>query len=700
MEWYSISTRLLFGYPEKVWLEPGIPNERKLASHASAVRYYRSVMEAREQACCYHDASLSIQCLDTNTTSDSGSKNEWEFQLFDTVENALCGIGRSVKHMRDTLPSYHPPYHHTNTNPNNTLTVEDEETTPLPPDRSGGNDGSWQSTVVPSNWTMQGNIDDWPVYTNVTYPFPNRPPYVPRQNPTGVYRLKFRVNGGNDDGTGRYTLLFHGVESCLIAYLNGKYIGMSKDSRLPCEFDVTNAIMRTSINTSTLTHNVLECIVPRYCDGSYLEDQDHWWMAGIHRSVELVYTPQVLRMEDYQVDADMYGDLNVCVNLQGSLLSTNDDDGTDNGTVPAVYVYSIRCELYNDTQSDILHGDLIQGDCLWSKTASNVATAATSHTDKKKVKDIIFHTTLKDIQPWSADIPQLYTLVIVLYKSKFNTATATTATATIHEEHEEDIIQVESSRIGFRTVRIDNTNANGNLLVNNKKIVFCGVNRHEHCPDNGKVVSLKQMHDDCCVLKQHNFNAVRCSHYPNHPNFYRLADALGLYVVDEANIETHGIQPMGQLMDDVTWREAVHARVLEYVKRDQNHACIVALSLGNESGRGENLRSVLPRIQQVALQKYVVMYESGGKLVEGTGRTELTDVICPMYPPVELTKELCTIHDVKADDVGYMLNRPVILCEYSHAMGNSNGNLHLYWEVFWDFERYRKFHFITGLLLV
>jgi len=199
------------------------------------------------------------------------------------------------------------------------------------------------------------------------------------------------------------------------------------------------------------------------------------------------------------------------------------------------------------------------------------------------------------------------------------------------------------------------------------------------------------MIEDCQILKQNNFNAVRCSHYPNHPNFYRITDLLGLYVVDEANIETHGMMPMGRLVDDKAWRQSIHDRILNYILRDQNHASIIAMSLGNEAGRGENMRSVLPLIKDITLQNFMVVYESGGKLVEGTGRTELTDIICPMYPPVKLVKEISTTRDVK--NVGYMMDRPVILCEYSHAMGNSNGNLHLYWKLFWDHDNYRKLLF-------
>ena len=681
LEWYAVSTRVLgFVFPKKVWLEPGIPSERKLMAHTSALRHYTSVQKAREGACSYlHlDPADNVQCLDTAPTEVNGHLNHWQFRLFDSVEHALGGIGRSVKSMRDTIAvsSYDQEDYNQVIGENvNFDRVEDESLRrPITnaSDSSVEGAGEWQATVVPSNWTMQGNVDDWPIYTNVTYPFPNRPPYVPRKNPTGVYRLRFRVNkkneqliasSGNNISSpnliGRYTLLFHGVESCVMVYLNGHYVGMSKDSRLPSEFDVTDAI-RTS------TTNLLEVVVPRFCDGSYLEDQDHWWMAGIHRSIDLICSPQEVRVENFKVDANMYGDLNVTVELNGSCISQLSNNLSENsGDVS----YSLRCDVYNDLQKDVLQGGLIEGDLIWSKTALHVYQEV-----------VLFQGSIQNPKLWSADSPNLYTLVLSLVRNRHGS------------NSQEEVVQVESSRIGFRTVRIAHIDSHPtpNMLVNGKKIVFCGVNRHEHCPDKGKVIALSQMFQDCCILKQNNFNAVRCSHYPNHPNFYRLADNIGLYIVDEANIETHGIQPMGQLMDDPTWRKAVHARVLEYVFRDQNHPSIVALSLGNESGRGENLRTVLPLIDEITLQNFVVMYESGGKLVEGTGRTELTDVICPMYPPVKLTKELCTTNDVKPDG-GYMLDRPVILCEYSHAMGNSNGNLHLYWDMFWDFEYYRKF---------
>eukprot|EP00816_Leptocylindrus_hargravesii_P008251 CAMPEP_0196808284 /NCGR_PEP_ID=MMETSP1362-20130617/8281_1 /TAXON_ID=163516 /ORGANISM="Leptocylindrus danicus, Strain CCMP1856" /LENGTH=1253 /DNA_ID=CAMNT_0042182569 /DNA_START=48 /DNA_END=3809 /DNA_ORIENTATION=+ len=673
-DWYSISAKFLKIAPIKIWMEPSIHSEHTLPAH-TLLRYHATEEQARAFACVadVHDAEyLSEYCpnvmlldsaapgtkskLDTSSTNTNHGdfsnfkKSEWGFVLCDSVEDALHCINRTVRTYRTTTVAVSP------TNSSSTRQVR-------------GN-----AMVVPSNWMMQGY--DKPIYTNVKYPFENAPPLIPRQNPTGLYTLKFATpenfvsmsSGGNNNGCRRYRLIFHAVESCALVYLNGHYVGMGKDSRLPSEFDVT-PYLRITTNPADDHINILEVIVPRFSDGSYLEDQDHWWMGGIHRSVELICVPDVVCISDYLVDADMHGHIKVLTYVN------RNDHGSNSGSSTCSVECTVKCEVFSDVQTT-LHGGMKAGECIWSCTRQNVVLP--SYSSNNAAVPILMQDTIRGVQQWSAEVPNLYTLVVTLYHGGDDNVMTTSP------------IQVESTRVGFRTVEMKHLDDHPtpNLAINGAKVVICGVNRHEHCPDKGKVVSIDQMIQDCCVLKQNNFNAVRCSHYPTHVSFYRLANLIGLYVVDEANIETHGIQPMGRLMDDAAWRPSVHRRVLDYVLRDQNYPCIIAMSLGNEAGRGENLRTVLPLIQQHTLQNFIVMYESGGKLVEGTGKTELTDVICPMYPPVNLVKKLATTRDVVGDE--FASDRPVILCEYSHAMGNSNGNLHLYWNVFWDFENFPR----------
>ena len=215
--------------------------------------------------------------------------------------------------------------------------------------------------------------------------------------------------------------------------------------------------------------------------------------------------------------------------------------------------------------------------------------------------------------------------------------------------------------------------------MNGKSIIVAGVNRHDHDPDHGKTISMDRFIQDIVTLKRDNFNAIRTCHYPNSTEFYKLCDYLGMYVCDEANIEVHGMQPMGKLVADPAWTEAFATRVTRMCERDRNHASIIIWSLGNESGRGCGLTEARRRLRSLDPSR-PIMYESGGSLIQGSGRTELTDIICPMYAPVADTLELGT----RVDE-----DRPVILCEFTHAMGNSNGNLDRYWDLFWDEDKPR-----------
>jgi beta-galactosidase len=351
-------------------------------------------------------------------------------------------------------------------------------------------------------------------------------------------------------------------------------------------------------------------------------------MAGIHRSVELIQKPKTMPISNFRVQADDDGLLEIAVDCKKQSV----------GAVVAT--------LFEDKQvsSD---GDMEEGAMVWSKTTKVMIDG----------KCDIAETIHPSPKLWSAEIPNLYTLVLEYLDESGN------------------VTQVESCRVGFRTVEI----ANGQVLVNDRPIIVCGVNRHEHDPAEGKVVSLASMKRDIEILKQNNFNAIRTCHYPNDTAFYRLCDYYGMYVCDEANIETHGMQPMGKLAHDWHWYNTITSRVTRLVQRDRNHACVIFWSLGNESGRGKNLLAARNLLLDLDDSR-PIMYESGGALIEGVGRTELTDIICPMYPDVSKTNHLGTREDE---------DRPVVLCEYSHAMGNSNGNLDMYWDLFWDEDKPR-----------
>eukprot|EP00547_Thalassionema_nitzschioides_P008698 CAMPEP_0194231106 /NCGR_PEP_ID=MMETSP0156-20130528/44756_1 /TAXON_ID=33649 /ORGANISM="Thalassionema nitzschioides, Strain L26-B" /LENGTH=1110 /DNA_ID=CAMNT_0038963715 /DNA_START=337 /DNA_END=3669 /DNA_ORIENTATION=- len=479
---------------------------------------------------------------------------------------------------------------------------------------------TWQPMPVPSNWTMDESVPDNPIYTNIRFPFPCVPPFVPDQNPTGVYRLKFDLpekwrHQNSDD---EYVIIFHGVESALFLYCNNKSVGYSQDSRLPASFDLTPYLKQTG--------NTVHAVVCRWSDGSYLEDQDQWWMAGIHRSVEIVRRSVRMDIDDIRVQNDMDGHLAVCIDLRKGM---------------GRCTRKIQVSLYDDTQTSA-RGCFNAGEMVWS-ASDFLENSATTY----KVSTIITMPKL-----WSSEQPHLYTLLVTLQDKKTR-----------------EILQVESCRVGFRSVDI----RNGVLVLNGKPLTISGVNRHEHDPDTGKVVSLDRMIQDVELAKENNFNAIRTSHYPNSVSFYRLCDYYGLYLCGEANIENHGMMPMGKLANDFAWNKAFLERVTRMIDRDRNHASIIMWSLGNECGRGSNLLDARKALRNLDTSR-PIMYEGGGGVFDGTGESELTDIICSMYPDVKRTIALAEKHK----------DRPVILCEYSHAMGNSNGNIHLYWKAFWD----------------
>ncbi|XTZ37426.1 beta-galactosidase [Salmonella enterica] len=475
---------------------------------------------------------------------------------------------------------------------------------------------------VPSNWQMQGF--DTPVYTNVTYPIPVTPPLVPQQNPTGCYSLTFEMSEAAL-AQGQTRIVFDGVNAAFYLWCNGQWIGYSQDSRLPAEFDLS-AVLRAG-------NNRLAVMVLRWCDGSYLEDQDMWRMSGIFRDVSLQHKPAT-HIADFHITTDLnadftHGQLQVDVQLAG--------DFSDNHVV---------CTLW----------------CGNEKVATAQQTPGSTIVDERGGWVDRLRVTLPIAQPrlWSAEEPHLYRLTLSLLDAQGA------------------LVETEACDVGFRKVEI----SNGLLTLNGKALLIRGVNRHEHHPEMGQAIDEATMRRDIELLKQHNFNAVRCSHYPNHPLWYRLCDRYGLYVVDEANIETHGMVPMSRLADDPGWLPAMSERVTRMVLRDRNHPSIIIWSLGNESGHGAN-HDALYRWIKATDPTRPVQYEGGG------ANSPATDIVCPMYARVDQDQPFPAVPKWSIKKWIGMPNesRPLILCEYAHAMGNSFGGFAKYWQAFRAFPR-------------
>ncbi len=471
--------------------------------------------------------------------------------------------------------------------------------------------------LVPSNWQMLGY--DAPVYTNITYPIPVNPPFVPQDNPTGCYSLTFEV-----DETwltsGQTRIIFDGVNSAFHLWCNGIWIGYAQDSRLPSEFDLSAGLKPGC--------NRIAVMVLRWSDGTYLEDQDMWRMSGIFRDVSLLHKPET-RLADVQLQTDINedfsrGELRALVKLEGQNISA--------------------CEVL----VQLWRGETLLAAKLQS-IGSEIIDERGAYHDRTTL-----HLPVEQPLLWSAEVPNLYRAVVVLQQGNA-------------------LIEAESYDVGFRKVEI----TGGLLKLNGKPLLLRGTNRHEHHPVNGQVMEEETMRRDILLMKQNNFNAVRCSHYPNHPLWYRLCDFYGLYVVDEANIETHGMVPMNRLSDDPTWLPAMVERVTRMVQRDRNHPSIIIWSLGNESGHGSNHDALYRWIKSNDPTR-PVQYEGGG------ADTAATDIICPMYARVDQDQPF---PQVPKWSIKKWLglpeeSRPLILCEYAHAMGNSLGGFSKYWEAF------------------
>jgi beta-galactosidase/beta-glucuronidase len=482
-------------------------------------------------------------------------------------------------------------------------------------------DDGWDAIPVPANWQLVGEgirrgepKYDPPMYTNVQYPFPiDRLPGVPQEdNPTGSYRRRFDLP--TDWADSQIFLTFDGVDSAFWLWVNGEFVGYSEDSRLPAEFDVTGVVRPGE--------NVLAVRVVRWSNGSYLEDQDFWRLSGIFRDVTLWRTPKV-HLRDFAAIPELDGAFrDGTLRVRGSV--ANYGDAPRSGSLTVSLLDPAGAPVFEPNSEPF---QLQPGAEIALRFAQPVTNPA----------------------KWSAETPHLYTLLLTL------------------RDENGAITEVESCRVGFRTIAIKQ----GQLLVNGQRVRIQGVNRHEHDPLTGHVVDEAAMIRDIRIMKQHNINAVRTAHYPNQPRWYELCDEYGLYLFDEANIESHGI--WDRLARDPAWEEAFLQRISRMVIRDKNHPSVLAWSLGNESGYGAN-------------------HDTGAEWIRGydptrplhyhpAGEAQIIDILGPMYPTVD---QIIHMAQVPPERGG---NRPIIMCEYAHSMGNSTGNLQEYWQAVDDFPR-------------
>lgn len=489
-------------------------------------------------------------------------------------------------------------------------------------EKENTDDRAWDNFPVPANWEFKGY--GIPIYTNIPYEFGVKdakgnimrptPPLVPEfDNPVGLYRKSFELPAS---WKGKQVFIHLGaVKSVFYIWCNGQKVGYSEDSKLEATFDLTRYLKPGK--------NQIALQVFRYSDASYLECQDFWRISGIERDVYL-YATEPTWIRDFRVQSPLvnnYQDGKLVVDL---VLDSKSSKPTE---------WKAEAVLKNKT-----------GELVWQQAAP-LKVQANGETRLAQV----FSTILPKALPWSAELPHLYFLELSLKTTKGETK------------------QVIRQQVGFRTSEI----VNGLYLFNGKPIKFKGVNRHEHDPDQAHVISEASMVKDILLMKQMNINAVRTCHYPNHPRWYELCNEYGLYVIDEANIESHG---MGYdkditLGNKPEWLVPHMDRTKRMYERDKNQPCIVIWSLGNEAGNGSNFYATYDWLKQADASR-PVQYE----------RAEFeqnTDIICPMYPK---PKELAAFASSKKD-------RPYIMCEYAHAMGNSVGNFKEYWELIYEHEQ-------------
>ncbi|HUW89784.1 MAG TPA: glycoside hydrolase family 2 TIM barrel-domain containing protein [Candidatus Nanopelagicaceae bacterium] len=481
---------------------------------------------------------------------------------------------------------------------------------------------NWEEIDVPSNWQMRGY--GIPIYTDVNYPYSINTQIIPKidhnYNPVGSYRKKFNIP---TNWKGREIFIhFGGVKSAFYIWINGEKVGYSQGSMTPAEFNITKYLKNDN--------NILAVEVYRWSDGSYLEDQDMWRFSGIFREVYLYSTPKV-HIRDFYVRCvldENYEHAILKVRIKNFNYGKTDEEQ-----------YKIGLSLL-DKEKRFIDSEILMGETFGIKSG-------TEHLIELKAK-------IENPRKWTGETPNLYDIIIVLKNSK------------------NEIIEVEHCKFGFRKVEISEV---GSFLINGKPIIFKGVNRHEHDPDHGRAIPYNRMVQDIILMKQNNINAVRTSHYPNHPKWYELCDKYGIYVLDECNLETHGLWDKVP-RSDPNWTDACIDRMVSMVERDKNHPCVVIWSLGNEAGMGENFKIMKNEALKIDSTRPIHY--------EGDYKQEISEVISSMYfSPKQLERNL---KRNTAGTPGRMVKlsspRPYVLCEYAHAMGNSLGNFQEFMDVF------------------
>ncbi len=508
----------------------------------------------------------------------------------------------------------------------------------------------WDKIEVPSNWEMKGY--DNPIYKSAVYPFrPINPPYIPKDyNGVGSYQRSFTVPENWKDMT--VTLHFGAVSSGFEVWLNGEFLGYGEDSFLPSEFDITPYLKAGE--------NVVSVRVIRWTDGSYLEDQDHWRMSGIQREVFIMAEPK-LRIQDFFVQTKLDKEYKDAIfKLRPKV---------ENLTGAKIKDYTMHVQLY-DANNIAMFKEPLQ------RPVIDLINESYPRLDN--VRFGFFQETIKNPKKWSSEEPNLYTMVISIKDKNGN------------------VTEAKSCKIGFRSIEF--SKENGKMLINGKETYVYGVNRHDHHPTRGKAVTREDIKQDITTIKKFNFNFIRTSHYPNDPYFYELCDQYGIMVMDEANQETHGIG--GKLSNDPLWTNAYMERMIRMVERDKNHPSVVMWSLGNEGGKGPNHAAMSGWVHDFDITRPVHYEPAQGnakldgyidpldprypKTIDHAYRFEnpqddsYVDMVSRFYPGVFTPKFLV---DQKKD------TRPIIFVEYSHAMGNSVGNLKELWDEFRSLPR-------------
>ncbi|MEE4194300.1 MAG: glycoside hydrolase family 2 TIM barrel-domain containing protein [Anaerolineae bacterium] len=493
----------------------------------------------------------------------------------------------------------------------------------------------WDSLPVPSNWQMHGY--GIPIYTNIKYPYTLDTKHPPRvdgsKNPVGSYRKQFILP---EAWAGKRIFLhFDGVKSAFYVWLNGEFIGYSQDSMTPAEFDVTDALQPGE--------NLLAVEVYRWSDGSYLEDQDMWRMSGIYRSVRLLAVPHTY-VRDVFISSKLdeeYADAHLSIQVE-----------VDNRSPDPVQDWKLSVTLYDAT-----------GNPHHEFTSHLPVLAPAQH---EKFTNTAF---VPGPQLWSVEHPYLYLVMVRLL-----------------DEHD-DLQECFVINHGFRSVEIKEDRA---LYLNGKPILLKGVNRHEIDPVRGQAITREQTEQDILIAKRNNINAIRTSHYPNAPFFYDLCDQYGILVMDEANLESHGLR-MKLPASDPQWTQSCVARMQRMVERDKNHPCVIFWSLGNEAGYGDNFRAM--KQAALAIDNTRLIHYQGDHVLD------ISDLFSSMYSDPGLLKKLAAKKPVKLGfgekrwpwAVTLVLpsqyeTKAKVLCEYAHAMGNSVGRLDEYMDLFQQYD--------------